>query len=150
MAACARVASVGAARGPGLRGVRRRLRLHASGAPARYRGARHQLCRARTLRGRPGRRRAGRLCLARPPTSAPVHGAAASRAPAAPRRPGTALDLRRGVGLLRARGLGVMSTTLAAVDTVLSARYVRGSVSLSLGDVVAFGLTVWAAFRLSS
>jgi small-conductance mechanosensitive channel len=47
-------------------------------------------------------------------------------------------------------GLGVMSTSLAAVDTVLSARYVRGSVSLSLGDVVAFGLTIWAAFLLSS
>src|SRR5438132_6608714 len=47
-------------------------------------------------------------------------------------------------------GLGVMSTSLTAADTVLSARYVRGSVSLSLGDVVAFGLTIWAAFLLSS
>ena len=47
-------------------------------------------------------------------------------------------------------GLGVMSSSLTAADTVLSARYVRGSVSLSLGDVVAFGLTIWAAFLLSS
>ena len=47
-------------------------------------------------------------------------------------------------------GLGVMTASWTAVDTVLDARYVRGSVSLSLGDVVAFGLTIWAAFLLSS
>ena len=29
-------------------------------------------------------------------------------------------------------------------------RYVRGSVSISLGDVMAFGLTIWAAFLLSA
>ncbi len=46
--------------------------------------------------------------------------------------------------------LGVMSASWTAVDTVLGARYVRGSVSMSLGDVVAFGLTIWAAFLLSS
>ena len=47
-------------------------------------------------------------------------------------------------------GLGVMSPGWTAVETVLGARYVRGSVSMSLGDVVAFGLTIWAAFLLSS
>ena len=46
--------------------------------------------------------------------------------------------------------LGMMSPSWAAVETVLGARYVRGSISLSLGDVVAFGLTIWAAFLLSS
>ncbi len=47
-------------------------------------------------------------------------------------------------------GLGVMSPSWTAVETVLGARYVRGSVSISLGDVVAFGLTIWAAFLLST
>jgi potassium-dependent mechanosensitive channel len=47
-------------------------------------------------------------------------------------------------------GLGVMSPSWTAVETVLGARYVRGSVSMSVGDVVAFGLTIWAAFLLSA
>jgi len=47
-------------------------------------------------------------------------------------------------------GFGVMSPILSAGAVALNARYVRGSVSLSLADVVAFGLTVWAAFLLSS
>ena len=47
-------------------------------------------------------------------------------------------------------GLGVMSASWTAVETVLDARYVRGSVSISLGDVMAFGLTIWAAFLLSA
>jgi small-conductance mechanosensitive channel len=38
----------------------------------------------------------------------------------------------------------------AAARAVWDARYVRGSVSLSVGDVAAFALTVWAAFLLSS
>src|SRR5262249_49547516 len=46
--------------------------------------------------------------------------------------------------------LGVMSPIVSAGAVVLDARYVRGSVSVSLADVVAFGLTVWAAFLLSS
>jgi small-conductance mechanosensitive channel len=33
---------------------------------------------------------------------------------------------------------------------VLGARYVRGAVSVSLGDVAAFALTVWAVFAVSS
>jgi potassium-dependent mechanosensitive channel len=47
-------------------------------------------------------------------------------------------------------GLGMASASWTAVDAVLGARYVRGSVSLSVGDVAAFALTLWAAFLLSS
>ena len=47
-------------------------------------------------------------------------------------------------------GLGVMDSIWSAGTMALGARYSRGSVSLSLADVVAFGLTVWAAFLLSS
>jgi potassium-dependent mechanosensitive channel len=47
-------------------------------------------------------------------------------------------------------GLGVLSPIWLAVETVLGTRYIRGSVSMSLGDVVAFVLTIWAAFLLSS
>ena len=47
-------------------------------------------------------------------------------------------------------GLRVMSPTVTAVQDLLSARYVRGSVNISLSDVVAFGLTIWATFLLSS
>jgi small-conductance mechanosensitive channel len=46
--------------------------------------------------------------------------------------------------------LGVTGTITSAVRAALDARYTRGSVSLSLGDVVAFGLTVGAAFVVSS
>jgi potassium-dependent mechanosensitive channel len=47
-------------------------------------------------------------------------------------------------------GLGVMGPLWSAGEAVLDARYVRGSVSLSLGDVAAFALTVWTAFVVSS
>ena len=46
--------------------------------------------------------------------------------------------------------LEVLDPIWAAFETVLGARYVRGSVSISLGDGVAFALTIWAAFLLSS
>src|SRR5207249_3561186 len=46
-------------------------------------------------------------------------------------------------------GLGVMRSLWSAGEAVLNARYVRGSVSLSLGDVGAFALTIWAAFLVS-
>jgi len=46
--------------------------------------------------------------------------------------------------------LEVLAPIWAALETVLNARYVRGSVSISLGDGVAFALTIWAAFLLSS
>jgi small-conductance mechanosensitive channel len=46
--------------------------------------------------------------------------------------------------------LGVIGPVASAGATLLGARYVRGSVSVSLGDVAAFALTVWAVFLLSS
>jgi potassium-dependent mechanosensitive channel len=47
-------------------------------------------------------------------------------------------------------GLGVMDSIWSAGATVLNARYTRGAVSLSLADVAAFALTVWASFLISS
>jgi small-conductance mechanosensitive channel len=47
-------------------------------------------------------------------------------------------------------GLEMAGATWTALDAVLGARYVRGTVSISVGDVAAFGLTLWAAFLLSS
>src|SRR5262249_17770090 len=47
-------------------------------------------------------------------------------------------------------GVGLMGPIWGAAARALDARFVRGSVSLSLGDVAAFGLTVSAAFLLSS
>jgi potassium-dependent mechanosensitive channel len=46
--------------------------------------------------------------------------------------------------------LNLTSSVGAAGAAVLDVRYIRGSLSLSLGDVVAFGLTIWAALLLSS
>ena len=46
--------------------------------------------------------------------------------------------------------LGVAGAIESSIGTALTARYTRGSVSLSLGDLVAFGLTVCAAFLVSS
>ena len=46
--------------------------------------------------------------------------------------------------------LGVTSAIWSAAGAVLDVRYSRGSVSLSLGDVATFGLTVGAAWVLSS
>jgi small-conductance mechanosensitive channel len=46
--------------------------------------------------------------------------------------------------------LGVLGPIASAGATVLGARYVRGAVSVSLGDVAAFALTVWAVFVVSS
>src|SRR5262249_18656350 len=47
-------------------------------------------------------------------------------------------------------GLGVMGSLTTAGTAVLEARYTRGSVSLSLGDVAAFVLTVAVAFLFSA
>jgi potassium efflux system protein len=47
-------------------------------------------------------------------------------------------------------GFGVMRPLWSAVVTALDARYVRGAVSLSAGDVLAFAVTVWAAFLFSA
>ncbi len=46
--------------------------------------------------------------------------------------------------------LAVLGPITSVGSTVLGARYVRGSVSVSLGDAVAFVLTVWAVFVVSS
>jgi len=46
--------------------------------------------------------------------------------------------------------LAVLGPISSVGATVLGARYVRGSVSVSLGDAVAFVLTVWAVFVVSS
>ncbi len=46
--------------------------------------------------------------------------------------------------------LGLIGPISSAGATVLAARYVRGAVSLSLGDVAAFALTVGAVFVVSS
>ncbi|HET7380145.1 MAG TPA: mechanosensitive ion channel domain-containing protein [Gaiellales bacterium] len=47
-------------------------------------------------------------------------------------------------------GLGVAGAIGSATGAALNARYVRGSVSLSLGDVLAFGLTIVAAYLVSA
>ena len=47
-------------------------------------------------------------------------------------------------------GLGVLGPISSVGATVLGARYVRGSVSVSLGDAAGFALTVWAVFVVSS
>ena len=47
-------------------------------------------------------------------------------------------------------GVGLLDPLWSAAETVLDARYVRGSISISLGDAVAFVLTIWASFLLSS
>ena len=45
--------------------------------------------------------------------------------------------------------LGLVGPIGSAVGVAMNARYARGTVSLSLGDVVAFALTVWAAIVVS-
>ena len=47
-------------------------------------------------------------------------------------------------------GLGVVDPMWSAGAALLGARYVRGSVSVSLGDVAAFVLSVWSVFIVSS
>ncbi len=46
--------------------------------------------------------------------------------------------------------LGLFHPALSFLAAILAARFERGSVSLSLGDVVAFVLTVWVAYLLSA
>lgn len=45
--------------------------------------------------------------------------------------------------------LGLMTPLWAVARSALDVRYARGSVNLSLGDLAAFGLTIWAAFLVS-
>ena len=53
-------------------------------------------------------------------------------------------------GYFTAENLGMTGAIRSSLDSVLDARYARGSMSLSVGDVVAFVLTVAVAFLLSS
>jgi small-conductance mechanosensitive channel len=46
--------------------------------------------------------------------------------------------------------LGLLNPALSSVEAVLSARLERGSISISLGDVLAFFLAVWFAYLLSA
>jgi small-conductance mechanosensitive channel len=46
--------------------------------------------------------------------------------------------------------LGLFQPTLVIAETILTTKLERGAFSLSLGDVLGFGLTVWAAYVLSA
>ena len=46
--------------------------------------------------------------------------------------------------------LGLLNPALSVVDTVLSAKLERGSISISLGDVLAFVLAVWVSYLVSN
>ena len=46
--------------------------------------------------------------------------------------------------------LGLLNSALSAVEAVLSARLERGSISISLGDVLAFVLAVWVSYLVSN
>jgi potassium-dependent mechanosensitive channel len=46
--------------------------------------------------------------------------------------------------------LGLLNPALSAVEAVLSARLERGSISISLGDVLAFVLAVWVSYLVSN
>jgi small-conductance mechanosensitive channel len=46
--------------------------------------------------------------------------------------------------------LGLLNPALSAVDAVLSAKLERGSISISLGDVLAFVLAVWVSYLISN
>ena len=46
--------------------------------------------------------------------------------------------------------VGLLESALSLGQTVLAARLQRGALNISLGDVLAFLLTVWAAYLLSA
>ena len=46
--------------------------------------------------------------------------------------------------------LTLMGPIRSVASAVFAARYVRGSVTVSVGDIVAFVVTIWAAFLISS
>lgn len=46
--------------------------------------------------------------------------------------------------------VGLLWPLWSAAATALNARYTRGSISISVGDALAFGLTIWASFLVSS
>jgi small-conductance mechanosensitive channel len=45
--------------------------------------------------------------------------------------------------------IGLLDPVVWAVDAVLAARFERGSISISIEDVLAFGVTVWASYLVS-
>lgn len=47
-------------------------------------------------------------------------------------------------------GMGLLEPLWSAAGTALGARYARGSISISIGDALAFGLIIWGSFLLSS
>ncbi len=47
-------------------------------------------------------------------------------------------------------GQGLLESTVQAARVVLGARLEWGAIGISLGDVLAFGLTIWAAFMVSA
>jgi small-conductance mechanosensitive channel len=53
-------------------------------------------------------------------------------------------------GAITLRGFALLEPTATATRAVLSATFTRGAVSVSIGDVLVFGLTVWLAFALSA
>ena len=46
--------------------------------------------------------------------------------------------------------IGLLEPALSFGKTVLAARLERGAISISIGDILAFFLTVWAAYALSA
>jgi small-conductance mechanosensitive channel len=46
--------------------------------------------------------------------------------------------------------IGLLAPLLALVQTVLATTLERGSISISLGDVLAFGITIWASYLVSN
>ncbi len=46
--------------------------------------------------------------------------------------------------------IGLLNPILSAVGTLLDLRLERGSISISIEDILAFGLTVWASYLLSA
>jgi len=64
--------------------------------------------------------------------------------------PGAGID-GRGVLVIRSLNyIGLWNPVLSAGSAILDLRLERGSISISIEDILAFGLTVWAAYLLSA
>jgi potassium efflux system protein len=46
--------------------------------------------------------------------------------------------------------IGMLDPVMSAGSAILDVKLERGSISISIGDIIAFGLTVWAAYLLSA
>ena len=84
------------------------------------------------------------------PVASARHGRAPPRAPRAARARPPALARHRRVAVLSLRYFGLWTWAVALVQTALGAELRRGFLRISLGDVLLFALTVWAAFLLSA